>query len=133
MSSEAQFADRFVFRAISARNNEVAPDAQELPTLDLVGAAIARASQLAAARARTELGRSLFARELSRSQAAGLLKSSADGYDACITNLNEDEGRVIAISGQGHGAAGSAGTGFVWRFHAAPDEAGARLATGATA
>ena len=39
MQPETHAADRLVFRAISAPNSVFAPNAQELPTLDLIGAA----------------------------------------------------------------------------------------------
>ena len=72
MQPETHAADRLVFRAISAPNSVFAPNAQELPTLDLIGAAIARAARLAANDHRARAPRLALA----QTQAAGLLKGT---------------------------------------------------------
>ncbi|MCE2880801.1 MAG: hypothetical protein LW636_00385 [Planctomycetaceae bacterium] len=105
-----------VHAAICGRNTPSCASAQELPQLDLVGAAIARAARLAAADHRARLPRL----GLANTQAAGLLKADRREMDALFEDLNQDEGRVIPATG--------ATGGFVWRFHAAPAPVGAAIA-----
>ncbi|MBI1303719.1 MAG: hypothetical protein GC172_08020 [Phycisphaera sp.] len=128
-------ADSLVFHAIrpdrEARRAETA-DRQELPRLDLVGAAIARAARLAAAEDRARRVHQI----LRNSQAAALLPPSArDAIDEAATATvaetpraareahmfsellagSPDEGRVVLLT--------AAARGFVWRLHPAPAEA----------
>ena len=130
---EAQSAaDSLVFRAIRPDREAVradSPERQELPRLDLVGAAIARAARLAAAEDRAQRVHAL----LRQSQAARLVPSSslesrdersaADAYKTqrgarggqLFSELlagTPDEGRVVPLS--------AAARGFVWRLHPAP-------------
>ncbi len=125
MQPETHAADRLVFRAITAPNSVFAPNAQELPTLDLIGAAIARAARLAANDHRARAPRLALA----QTHAAGLLKANRRDQDAVftdlLTNLNEGEGRVIPLEGVSGG--------FLWRFHPAPHDAGARIASDSSA
>ena len=126
------------FRPAASRIGDAADTAQELPTLDLIGAAIARAAQIAAAEDRARLHlpsvRSaqvaiLASREaILASQAAGLLKPTAREMDALFADLasgeasgnDTDEGRLIP---------GTSGTkSVVWRLHPAPATAGAPVA-----
>ncbi len=132
---EAQSAaDSLVFRAIRP-DREVAradsPERQELPRLDLVGAAIARAARLAAAEDRAQRVHQL----LRQSQAAGLLAPRAEATSDLAQDAPEastprqareahlfsellagtpDEGRVVLLT--------AAARGFVWRLHPAPAE-----------
>lgn len=133
---EAQSAaDSLVFRAIRPDREAVradSPERQELPRLDLVGAAIARAARLAAAEDRAQRVHHL----LRHSQAAGLfapraeatgdLDQAARGAETqrqareahMFSELlagTPDEGRVVLLT--------AAARGFVWRLHPAPAEA----------
>ena len=129
-------ADSLVFRSISAERAAVPSAPQELPQLDLVGAAIARAARLAAAEART---RRAYA-SVHRSQAAELLRAARDAAratrNAALGAAGPDfapptaglevptdlsEGRVLPET--------APVTGFVWRLHPAPADAGAAIAT----
>jgi hypothetical protein len=66
-------AESLVFRAISAERAPSRADRQELPSLDLVGAAIARAARLAAAEDRTRSAYALLQlRKRGRAQGTGL-------------------------------------------------------------
>jgi hypothetical protein len=130
-------ADSLVFRSISAERAAVPSAPQELPQLDLVGAAIARAARLAAAEART---RRAYA-SVQRSQAAELLRAARDAARATRNAAlrangpefgpataalegaaDPSEGRVLPHTGPA--------TGFVWRLHPAPADAGAAIANG---
>ena len=132
-------ANNLVLRALDAdasrpttsRRGDAAEAAQELPTLDLIGAAIARAARIAAAedRARLHLP-SIRASQAAilASQAAGLLKPTAREVDALFADLASGvasgegavEGRVVP---------GTSGTkSVVWRLHPAPAAAGAPVA-----
>lgn len=111
-------ATTLVRTAISAEAEPVRASAQDLPQLDLVGAAIARAARLAAADHRARLPRL----GLANTQAAGLMKADRREMDALFEDLNEGEGRVIPATAESGG--------FVWRFHAAPAGAGAPIANG---
>ena len=132
-------ANNLVLRAIDAGESRPAPGrpgdaadaAQELPTLDLIGAAIARAARIAAAedRARLHLP-SIRASQAAilASQAAGLLKPTAREMDALFADLasgrHSDEGRIVP---------GTSGTrSVVWRVHPAPATAGAPVANRTT-
>ncbi len=121
MRQSSESAERLVFRAISAISavsprspraprvvGSVTDEAQELPTLDLVGAAIARAARLAAADDRARMP----GLRLANTQAAGLLKVSRREMDALFTDLNIDEGELLTPL--------EAAPSYVWRFHAAP-------------
>jgi len=125
-------AESLVFRAISAERAPSRADRQELPSLDLVGAAIARAARLAAAEDRT---RSAYAL-LQRSQAAELLRAARNTAQAARTPAQRphdplfadlagataaEEGCVIPATARSFG--------FVWRFHPATAEAGAPIAS----
>lgn len=139
-------ANNLVLRALDAdasrpttsRRGDAAEAAQELPTLDLIGAAIARAARIAAAEDRARLhlpsirasqGAILASREaILASQAAGLLKPTAREVDALFADLASGvasgegavEGRVVP---------GTSGTkSVVWRLHPAPAAAGAPVA-----
>ncbi len=123
----ANAAKILVFRAISQFNRRVArPPAkvahgprepQELPTLDLVGAAIARAARIAAAEDR---GRFHLPTMLA-SQAAGLVRPTPREMNALFADLVNDEGLVVP---------GTSGTKqVVWRLHPAPTTAGAPVAS----
>jgi hypothetical protein len=133
---EAQSAaDSLVFRAIRPDREEVradSPERQELPRLDLLGAAIARAARLAAAEDRAQRVHHL----LRRSQAAGLFAPHAEApgdldqtergaetqrqareahmFSELLAGT-PDEGRVVLLT--------AAARGFVWRLHPAPAEA----------
>jgi hypothetical protein len=128
-------ADSLVFRSISAERAAVPSAPQELPQLDLVGAAIARAARLAAAEARARRGYA----SVQRSQAAELLRAARDAARATrnaarvaksqqvapATTVLEvpadpSEGRVLPET--------APVTGFVWRLHPAPADAGAAIA-----
>lgn len=123
----ANAANDLVFRAISrfsrgadrppALVNRRARDPQELPTLDLVGAAIARAARIAAAEDR---GRFHLPTILA-SQAAGLLKPAPREMNGLFADLPDGEGRVVA------GTSGMRQV--VWRLHPAPTAAGADVAS----
>lgn len=125
-------ANSFVFRVISAERGPSRPDRQDLPSLDLVGAAIARAARLAAAEDRARRAYAL----LQRSQAAELLRAARDAAHASRTpaqrqhdplfadlaaSAASDEGCVIPATARS--------TGFVWRLHPAPADAGAPIAS----
>ncbi len=116
MSRDTTAAERLVFSAISAENRPSYRDAQELPALDLIGAAIARASRIAAAQDRAR--RPGLA--LANTQASGLIKASSNELDALFADLNAEEGRILAVDGLQQG--------FLWRFHAAPASAGPCIA-----
>jgi len=131
--SNADSADCLVFRAISAERAPSRADRQEVPSLDLVGAAIARAARLAAAEDRARRACAL----VERSQAAELLRAARDAAHAARTlsprapapsfadlaaGAHPSEGRVIPETARA--------TGFVWRFHAAPGDAGLPIALG---
>jgi len=136
-------ANNLVLRAIdvdatrpaAGRPGDAADAAQELPTLDLIGAAIARAARIAAAEDRARLHlpsiRASHAAILA-SQAAGLLKLTAREGDALFADLasgaasgeGTDEGRLVP---------GTSGTkSVVWRLHPAPATAGAPVANRTT-
>jgi len=136
-------ANNLVLRAIdvdatrpaAGRPGDAADAAQELPTLDLIGAAIARAARIAAAEDRARLHlpsiRASHATILA-SQAAGLLKLTAREGDALFADLasgaasgeGTDEGRLVP---------GTSGTkSVVWRLHPAPATAGAPVANRTT-
>ena len=116
----ANAANDLVFRAISrfSRGADRPPalvtrrarDPQELPTLDLVGAAIA-----AEDRGRFHLPTILA------SQAAGLLKPAPREMNGLFADLPDGEGRVVA------GTSGMRQV--VWRLHPAPTAAGADVAS----
>lgn len=112
-------AQSLVLRAISAEHARSEPARHKLPDLGEVGAAIARASRLAAADHRARLPRLALA----ATQAAGLLEPDAAERAALFADLeraNEpDDGLLLRPS---------AARGFVWRLHPAPAEAGAALA-----
>jgi hypothetical protein len=129
-------------RPATSRPGDAADAAQELPTLDLIGAAIARAARIAAAEDRARLHlpsiRSSQAAILASraailaSQAAGLLKLTAREGDALFADLasgaasgeGTDEGRLVP---------GTSGTkSVVWRLHPAPATAGAPVANRTT-
>ena len=116
-------AERLVIASIGPHEAAATPTAQELPTLALVGAAIARAARLAEADARARVAHL----GLANTQAAGLLRPSRRELDALLDRNAPDEGRPLPET---------AGTrGFVWRLHPAPVPAGAAvapLADGAT-
>ena len=145
-SSAESAARSLVFRAISAERAPSRADRQDLPSLDLVGAAIARAARLAAAEDRARTAYAI----LQRSQAAELLRAAraaahaarnsahaarnpthaarnpaARSHDPLFADLAAaavtDEGAVIPASVQT--------TGFVWRLHPAPADAGAPIAS----
>ena len=125
-------ANSFVFRVISAERGPSRTDRQDLPSLDLVGAAIARAARLAAAEDRP---RSAYAL-LQRSQAAELLRAARNAAQSARTPTQRphdplfadlaaatasDEGCVIPATARSPS--------FVWRFHPATAEAGAPIAS----
>lgn len=132
-------AESLVFRAISAERAPSRADRQELPSLDLVGAAIARAARLAAAEDRARHAYAI----LQRSQAAELLRAAREAaqaarghseatrtpapraHDPLFADLAaataSDEGCVIPASARAGG--------FIWRFHPAPADAGAPIAS----
>ena len=125
-------AESLVFRAISAERAPSRADRQELPSLDLVGAAIARAARLAAAEDRARHAYAI----LQRSQAAELLRAAREAansartpapraHDPLFADLAaataSDEGCVIPATARAGG--------FVWRFHPAPADAGAPIAS----
>ena len=133
-------ADSLVFRSISAERAAVPSAPQELPQLDLVGAAIARAARLAAAEARARRAYGL----VQRSQAAELLRAARDAARATRNAAagaaeahvapapavlevpaDQSEGRVLPET--------APVTGFVWRLHPAPADAGAAIAIGSAA
>ncbi len=116
MDCDTHAADSLVFRAISAVKCGHSADAQELPPLDLVGAAIARAARLAANDDRARAPRLA----LHSTQAAGLLNATSARSAAVFTDRAADEGRPIARA--------LVTRGVLWRFHAAPADAGAPLA-----
>lgn len=131
--SNADYADLLVFRAISAERAPVRAGRQEVPSLDLVGAAIARAARLAAAEDRARRAYAL----MQRSQAAELLRAARDAAHAAriasprppapsfadlAADASSAEGRVIPETARA--------SGFVWRFHAAPGDAGLPIALG---
>jgi hypothetical protein len=117
-------AETLVLRAIGGPVGHSRATAQELPTLDLVGAAIARAARLAAADHRARLPRL----KLANTQAAGLMKATRRELDALLSDLpsallgtdEPSEGRLLPETARAGG--------FVWRLHPAPAEAGAGLA-----
>jgi hypothetical protein len=78
-------AEMLVRSAISPRAGHSHGDRQDLPTLDLVGAAIARAARLAAAEDRAQRVHSLYA-PVQHSQAAQLLRAARDARDARDAN-----------------------------------------------
>lgn len=127
MERHRDTANALVFRAISrfSRGADRPPapvarrahDPQELPTLDLVGAAIARAARIAAAEDR---GRFHLPTILA-SQAAGLLKPTPRETNGLFADLPDGEGRVVA------GTSGAKQV--VWRLHPAPTAAGAAVAS----
>ncbi|MDI9402772.1 MAG: hypothetical protein QM516_02765 [Limnohabitans sp.] len=131
MSQPSTSAQRLVLHAIHAISPcfegvsaGPAHTRQELPTLDLVGAAIARASRIAAARARAiAAGPSgaHLATNLAQSQAAGLLNPSQREMNALFADLTLDEGEPLLPTPSTGGR--------VWRLHRAPTEAGAALAS----
>jgi hypothetical protein len=113
---------------VEARRGSRADDAQELPSLagslDLVGAAIARAARIAAAEDRARLH---FPTILA-SQAAGLLKPSPREMQALFADLGRG-----GEPGEGTLVPGTSGTkSVVWRLHPAPATAGAALANRTT-
>jgi hypothetical protein len=125
-------AESLVFRAISAERAPSRADRQELPSLDLVGAAIAHAARLAAAEDRARHAYAI----LQRSQTAELLRAAREAahatrnpaqrpHDPLFADLAaataSDEGCVIPATAR-------AGR-FVWRFHPAPADAGAPIAS----
>jgi len=136
-------ANNIVFRAIDAdashlattRPGDAADAAQELPTLDLIGAAIARAARIAAVEDRARLHlpsiRASHA-AIHASQAARLLKPTAREMDALFADLASgvasgagiDEGRLVP------GTSGAKS--IVWRLHPAPVTAGAPVANWTT-
>jgi hypothetical protein len=128
-------ANSLVLRALDAdRSADDAPrgdrsgDAQELPSLrlslDLVGAAIARAARIAAAEDRARLH---FPTILA-SQAAGLLKASPREMRALFADHDQ-----AGDAGEGTLVPGTSGTkSVVWRLHPAPATAGAALANRTT-
>lgn len=123
--------DRLVLRAIRGEERPSREEAQELPRLDLVGAAIARAARLAAAdhRARVpHLG-------LANTQAAGLLRPTQGEKKALLDGLEPsdgDEGRLIDPASIPGSTPAASGPRFVWRLHPAPEQAGPRLASSTT-
>lgn len=122
----AKAAKILVFHAISQFERRVGRppaqvahsprETQELPTLDLVGAAIARAARIAAAEDR---GRFHLPTVLA-SQAAGLVRPTPREMNALFADLVNDEGRITP------GTSGSKQV--VWRLHPAPVTAGAPVA-----
>lgn len=134
MSQQSTSAQRLVlhamhavsscFEGVSARSSHTR---QELPTLDLVGAAIARASRIAAARARAAaVGQSSAhpTTNLAHTQAAGLLKPSLREMDALFADLAAEEGEPLLPTPSTGGR--------VWRLHRAPSDSGAALASAAS-
>jgi hypothetical protein len=113
-------AERLVLASIGPRDGASPRTAQELPKLALVGAAIARAAQLAEADARARLAHL----GLANTQAAGLLRPSRRELDALLDTLvdrNEaEDGRPLPPT--------TGARGFVWRLHPAPAPAGAAVA-----
>jgi hypothetical protein len=129
-------ADSLVFHAIR-RDREASGAAcderQELPRLDLVGAAIARAARLAAAEDRAQrvhqfLWHSQASKLLVQTEssdagnpdsAAQTTETRPSGREAHLFSEllagNPDEGRVVLAT--------AAARGFVWRLHPAPAEA----------
>lgn len=116
-------ADSLVLEALRGGGGRSRATAQEVPTLDLVGAAIARAARLAAADHRARMPRL----RLANTQAAGLLKASRSEKDALLGDLiatqAPDEGRLLPPT--------DCPTGFVWRLHPAPAGTGAAVALAA--
>ena len=126
--------DSLVFRALSADRRASGADdldRQDLPQLDLLGAAIARAARLAAAEDRARRALAF----VQRTQAAELLRAARDAARAAhsapqraraplfadlATPADSVDGRVIPATAHAGG--------FVWRFHAAPAGAGAAIA-----
>jgi hypothetical protein len=128
-------ADSLVFRSISAERAAVPSTPQELPQLDLVGAAIARAARLAAAEARARRAYG----SLHRSQAAELLRAARDAARSTRNAVLEgSEPQVAPATGvlevptdpsEGRVLPETAPvTGYVWRLHPAPADAGAAIA-----
>lgn len=125
MPETSSAAETLVFRAISAEERAPRADRQDLPSLDLIGAAIARAARLAAAEDRARHAYSI----MQRSQAAELLRAARDAAQAAIgrpqgpspADAPADEGRVIPPTARP--------AGFVWRFHPAPEPVGAPIAS----
>jgi predicted lipid-binding transport protein (Tim44 family) len=132
-------ADRLVFRAISATEAASRCDRQELPQIDLIGAAIARAARLAAAEHRARRAYAM----VQRSQAAELLRAARDAAHAARDTAHAARNAagdgsapsfadLAKTSERGEGAMippTARSGGFVWRFHPAPDAAGAPIAS----
>ncbi|MFM7135118.1 MAG: hypothetical protein ACKO0W_12480 [Planctomycetota bacterium] len=128
MPDETNHAERLVFRAIGGASRADRHEAQELPRLDLVGAAIARAARLAAANDRARLPHL----GLANTQAAGLLRATRSESAALLEGLAEDatadEGRLIDPATVVAASSDRPTPRFVWRLHPAPGTAGPRLA-----
>jgi len=128
MPDETNHAERLVFRAIGGASRADRREAQELPRLDLVGAAIARAARLAAANDRARLPHL----GLANTQAAGLLRATRSESAALLEGLAEDakadEGRLIDPATVVAASSDRPAPRFVWRLHPAPGTAGPRLA-----
>lgn len=141
-------ADSLVFRSISAERAAVPSAPQELPQLDLVGAAIARAARLAAAEARARRAYAL----VQRSQAAELLRAARDAAQRTRHGAPSAPQNALLAASAGCEAVADAApelpadqsegrvlpetapvTGFVWRLHPAPADAGAAIANGSAA
>jgi len=117
MQNQQDSAQRLVFSVISGSAASRNHQAQELPSLTLVGAAIARSARLAASNDRARVAHLGVA----NTEAAGLLRPSQDEMNALFADLNPDEGRIVPPTDRP--------TGFLWRFHPAPVEAGSRIAS----
>lgn len=135
MPDETNHAERLVLRAIGGASRTDRREAQELPRLDLVGAAIARAARLAAANDRARLPHL----GLANTQAAGLLRATRSESAALLQGLENgldagsdgDEGRLIDPATVASAASDRPAPRFVWRLHPAPDTAGPRVAPSA--
>lgn len=111
-------ADSIVFRSISAAHPLPEGVRQDLPSLDLIGAAIARAARLAAAEHRAQRSYSL----VRRSQAAELLRLARKAAHAAVhPHVADDASQLLPPT--------CCPNGYVWRFHPAPQAAGAPIAS----
>lgn len=94
--------------------------AQELPDLGQVGADVARAARIAAARHRVLLSSPTGA----RGRPTGFLEPNETERKALFADLASDEGVLLPEAGPR--------TGFLWRLHPAPCGAGAPVASART-
>jgi hypothetical protein len=119
MQNSAETAKKLTLRVFPRVLSAWNFSAQELPRLTFMGAVIARSARHVAGHGRAPVPKSPSS-EIRLARLVHPGHATRSEQDALFADLNPDEGRIVAAS--------SRPAGSLWRFHAAPTPAGARIA-----